>query len=89
MAVTESALATADSPASGRHRSALRRATISELWRQQTATAPTALAKVLQSNAVVDAIRKEVRRASGYNPDTVDLIAALRAQVIRSELLLP
>ena len=71
------------------HRSALKRATIGELWREQAATAPSALAKVLQSEPVLDAIRKEVRRRSGFNPDPKNIAASIRANVIRSELLLP
>lgn len=71
------------------HRSALKRSTISELWKQQAAIAPTALAKVLQSDFVLDAIRKEVRRRSGYNPEVKDVEATLRGNVIRPELLLP
>lgn len=71
------------------HRSALKRATIGELWRQRAATAPSALAKVLQSAPVLDAIRKEVRRRSGFNPEVKDIESAIRAEVIRHELLLP
>ncbi|HWL60423.1 MAG TPA: hypothetical protein VNQ48_06025 [Microbacteriaceae bacterium] len=71
------------------HRSALKRQTIGDLWRQQAATAPQALAEVLQSTAVLDAIRKEVRRRSGYNPDVKDIEAGLRGQVVRPDLLLP
>jgi len=71
------------------HRAALKRSTISDLWKQRAATAPEALAKVIQSAPVLDAIRKEVRRRSGFNPETKDLEAAVRAHVIRPDLLLP
>lgn len=71
------------------HRAALKRSTITELWRQRAATAPAALAKVIQSAPVLDAIRKEVRRRSGFNPEPKDLEAAIRSQVVRPDLLLP
>jgi len=71
------------------HRSALKRGTIADLWKQKAATAPEALADVLQSGNVIDAIRKEIRRRSKFNPEAADVKAILRGQVIRSELLLP
>lgn len=68
------------------HRAALKRTTIDEHWRQQAATAPAALAEVLRSAAVLDAIRKEIRRNSGYNPDPASIEASLSNEVIRPEL---
>lgn len=69
------------------HRAALKRSTIDELWKKQAATAPEALAQVLLSDAVVDAVRKEIRRQSGFNPEPADLVSGLRTGVIRAELL--
>jgi len=71
------------------HRSALKRQTIAELWKQRAATSPSALSKILQSDAVLTAIRSEIWRASRYKPETGELRDALRSQVIRPELLLP
>ena len=71
------------------HRSALKRQTIAELWKQQAATSPSALAKVLQSDAVLTAIRTEIWRNSRFKPDVKELEDSLRSQVIRPELLLP
>ncbi|WP_181158166.1 type I restriction enzyme HsdR N-terminal domain-containing protein [Microbacterium sp. MYb64] len=69
------------------HRSALKRNTIDELWKRQTATAPAALASVLTADTVLDAIRKEIRRGSGFNADPADIATTLTRSVIRGELL--
>jgi len=71
------------------HRAALKHQTIAELWKQQSATSPSALAKVLQSDSVLAAIRTEIWRGSRFKPEVGEIEAALRAQVIRPELLLP
>lgn len=71
------------------HRNALKRATIDDLWKRQTATAPEALASVLLTSTIIDAIRKEVRRTSGFNPDPADIEAVLTRSVIRAELSVP
>lgn len=68
------------------HRAALKRATIDEYWKQQAATAPASLAQVLRTPAVLDAIRKEIRRQSGYNPETSVIEVSLAKDVIRQEL---
>jgi predicted type IV restriction endonuclease len=70
------------------HRSALKRDLISDLWKRKAATAPTAMADVLLSDAVVDAVRREIRRASKYNPEADEVARILRSEVIRPELLL-
>jgi len=69
------------------HRSALKRNTIDELWKRQTATAPAALAAVLTADTVLDAIRKEIRRGSGFNADPADIAMTLTRSVIRADLL--
>lgn len=68
------------------HRAALKRSTIDEHWKQQAATSPAALAEVLQAPTVIDAIRKEIRRQSGYNPDPATILASLTGSVIRPDL---
>lgn len=69
------------------HRSALKRTTIDEHWKQQAATAPATLSRLLLSANVLDAIRKEVRRQSGYNASVEDVEKTLRNGVIPAELL--
>lgn len=69
------------------HRSAMKRGTINELWKQCAATSPSALAAVLLSPAVIDAVRKEVRRRSKFNPESADISKALKSEVIRTDIL--
>lgn len=69
------------------HKSALKRGTIDQLWERQAATAPDALAAVLLSPTVLDSIRKEIRRNSGFNPELQDIEQSLRGKVIQPELL--
>ena len=70
------------------HRDAMKRDLIAEFWRKKTATSAPALTQVLLSETVLDAIRKEVRRASNYNPPVEDIALALKTGIIRPELLL-
>lgn len=69
------------------HRSALKRELIDELWRRKVATAPSALADVLLTEPVLDAMRKEIRRTSRYNPDPSELARIIRSEVVRLDLL--
>jgi predicted type IV restriction endonuclease len=68
------------------HRSALRRELIDDLWKRKVATAPKSLAEVLLTASVLDALRKEIRRASRYNPEPSELAKILRNEVVRPEL---
>lgn len=69
------------------HHNALKRSTIDAIWQKQAAIAPSALVDILLSESVVDAMRKEVRRRSNYNPNPEDLVATLRSGVIQTSLL--
>ena len=66
---------------------ALKRRLLDDLWKAKAATAPKSLSGVLLSEAVVDAVRKELRRQTGYNGDVTEIARALREQVIRAEAL--
>jgi hypothetical protein len=66
---------------------ALKRRLLDDLWKARAATAPKSLSGVLLSEAVVDAVRKELRRQTGYNGDVTEIARALREQVIRAEAL--
>lgn len=66
---------------------ALKRRTLDELWRAKAATSPRSLAAVLLSDTVVDVVRKELRRRTGYNGDDGDLARIIRKDVLRPELL--
>lgn len=66
-------------------RESFKRRQIDELWSQRQATAPPSLCAALFSDAVLDAMRKELRRSTGYNPSTEQIDAALRATVVRPD----
>ncbi|WP_214107268.1 type I restriction enzyme HsdR N-terminal domain-containing protein [Acrocarpospora catenulata] len=66
---------------------AFKRRLIDELWKARAATSPKALAQVLLSEVVLDAIRKEVRRQTGHNAEAKDLARILREDVLRPETL--
>ena len=60
---------------------------VDEPWKAKAATSPKALTAVLLSNSVIDSVRKEVRRQSGVNADTEEIVQLLRTEVRRSEAL--
>src|SRR3954451_15007093 len=66
---------------------ALKRRLLDDLWKAKAATSAKSLSGVLLSEAVVDAVRKELRRKTGYNGDVAEIARALREQVIRAEAL--
>jgi hypothetical protein len=68
-------------------RESLRRRQIDELWKAKRATAPQSLAQVLVAAPVVEEIRKELRRRTGQNVDTGELVRLLRETVLRPECL--
>jgi len=68
------------------HRDALKRGLIDELWKRRAATSATALTDVLLTAAVLNAVRKEIHRTSGYNPDAQELARIIRNEVVRPEL---
>jgi hypothetical protein len=66
---------------------ALRRRLLDDLWKAKVATAPRSLAGILLSEVVVDAVRRELRRQTGYNGEVVEIARALRDEVIRADAL--
>jgi len=68
-------------------RESLKRRQIDELWRTKRATSPRSLAEVLVSESVTEAIRKELRRQTGHNADSKELVRLLRETVVRPECL--
>ncbi len=68
------------------HRSAMKRELIDDLWKRKVATAPRSLAEILLGDPVLDTIRKEIRRASKYNPEPSEIAKILRNEVLRPEL---
>jgi hypothetical protein len=49
------------------------------------ATSPQSLAQVLISDAVVEEIRKELRRQTGQNVDPMELVHLLQAGVLKPD----
>jgi predicted type IV restriction endonuclease len=70
------------------HRDALKRGLIDDLWKRKAATAPRSLADVLLTDVVLDTVRKEIRRTSGYNPEPEELARIIRDEVVRPDLFL-
>jgi predicted type IV restriction endonuclease len=65
----------------------LRRRQMDALWQAKRATSPKSLAKVLCSDNVVTAIRKELRRATGQAVTDAEVIKLLNTTVLRPECL--
>lgn len=65
----------------------LKRRQIDTLWRAKRATSPKSLAKVLCSEAVVTAIRKELKRATSQSVTDVEIVKLLNETVLRPECL--
>jgi predicted type IV restriction endonuclease len=66
---------------------ALRRRLLDDLWKAKAATSPKSLSAVIMSEVVLDAVRKEIRRRTGFNGDVNELAGILRGEVIRPEAL--
>ena len=66
---------------------AFKRRLMDELWKARAATSPRSLAGVLLSDAVIDSIRKELRRKTGHNADSKEIARVLRSEVLRPETL--
>jgi hypothetical protein len=66
---------------------AFKRRLLDDLWKAKAATAPRSLVSVLLTDTVIEAVRKELRRQTGYNSDASEIQRALKADVIRADLL--
>lgn len=68
-------------------REAMKRRLMDELWKAKAATSPKSLAAVVLSDAVTDAVRKELRRTTGHNVEAKQIANHLRETVIRPDAL--
>lgn len=68
-------------------REAMRRHLLDELWKAKAASSPRSVAEAILADPVVDAIRKELRRRTGYNSDARTLTSVLCEEVLRAEAL--
>jgi hypothetical protein len=66
-------------------RESMKRGQIDELWQARRATAPKSLATVLVSEAVVEAVRKELRRKTGQRVEPDDLAQLIKETVVRPD----
>jgi len=66
---------------------AFKRHVIDDLWRIKAATSARSLGLVITSPAVVEQIRKELRRQTGHNMDAGELCDLLKSSVLRPEAL--
>jgi hypothetical protein len=69
-----------------RSKEAITHRLLDELWQAKAATSPRSLARIVLSENVIEAIRKELRRQTSYNGDPAELAAILKNEVLRTEL---
>lgn len=65
----------------------LKRRQMDALWQAKRATSPKSLAKVLCSDSVLSAIRKELKRTTGQSVNETDVRKLLKDTVLRPECL--
>jgi hypothetical protein len=68
-------------------RESFKKRQIDELWQARRATSPDSLGKVLRSESVVGAIRKELWRQTGHRLESEELLKLLDETVLRPECL--
>lgn len=68
-------------------RESLQRLQINEAWKRTKATAPKSLAALVLAPAVLDAIRKELRKKTGHRLGANELATMLRENVLRPDCL--
>ncbi len=68
-------------------RDSMKRRQIDDLWRARRATSPKSLAKMIVSDVVTEAVRKELRRQTKQNVERGEIARLLRETVIRAECL--
>lgn len=68
-------------------REAFKRKAIDDLWKRKAATSAKAVAKVLLSDKVIEEIRRELRRATGFNADAKQIGETLKSEVMRPDAL--
>ena len=68
-------------------REAMKKNHIDDLWRTKRATSPKSLGEVLRSEAVIEAIRQELRRSTGHRIEPAEILRLLEETVVRPECL--
>jgi predicted type IV restriction endonuclease len=67
-------------------RDAFKRHAVDDLWKQRAATSAKAVAKVVLSDKIVEEVRKELRRQTGFNADATQIAETLKTEVLRPEV---
>ena len=62
----------------------LKRRLLDDLWKARAATSPKSLAASILSAAVIETMRKELRKRTGYNAEAEEIARVLRAEVLLS-----
>lgn len=65
---------------------AMRRRLLDDLWKIRKATSPASIASILKSDVVLDAVRKELRRRSGYNAEKTEIARVITHEVLQKDL---
>lgn len=68
-------------------REAFKRKAVDDLWKKKAATSAKAVAKVLLSDKIIEEIRKELRRLTGFNADAKAIADTLKNEVMRPDAL--
>ena len=69
------------------HREALKRRRIDEVWKHRAATEPGALLSLILSEAILDQIRKEVKRQTGITTTAEDLADVIKTEIVDPKLI--
>lgn len=69
------------------HREALKRRRIDESWKHRAATEPKALLEVILSEAMLEQIRKEVKRRTGITTTPEALSEVIRTEIVDPKLM--
>lgn len=67
-------------------REAFKHKAVDELWKQRAATSAKVITKIIMSDKIIEDIRKELRRQTGFNADAKVIKDALVAEVVRPEV---
>ena len=68
-------------------RDAFKRHKVEELWKTRAATSAKAVARALQSEKVMEELRRELRRQTGHLADRDRIAQVMRDEIIRPEAL--
>ncbi|NVM98304.1 type I restriction enzyme HsdR N-terminal domain-containing protein [Arthrobacter sp. SDTb3-6] len=69
------------------HREALKRRRIDDVWKHRAATEPGALLGLILSDAMLDQIRKEVKRRTGITTTAADISETIKTGIVDPKLM--